>query len=336
VGQPILITGATGFIGLALARRLRGDGQAVRALVRPRPSDDPALCELQALGAEVITGDLGDPQALSAALSGVALVFHSVGQLQIAGLPDALYEQTHVAGTRALLEAVAAQAPAAQVVYLSTTGVLGPTGPTPHGEDAPLRPETIYERTKAQGETLALELARQHRIWLVVARPALVYGPGDLHLLGWFRAIERGVYRVIGRGDSLLHPIYIDDLVEGLLRCAKAPASGQIYNLVGEAPVSIAVLATAIAAAQGRRLPWGRIPAGLAWLAGALLEAIPGLPPERLPLTKGRVAFMTASRAYNGQRARDELGFVPQTGLDEGMRQAVAWYRNKQLLRSAP
>ena len=334
--QPILITGATGFIGLALARRLRGEGYAVRALVRPRPSSDLPLRELQAIGAEIVTGDLADPQALRAALSGVALIFHAVGQLQIAGLPNTLYEQTHVAGTRTLLETAAAHAPAARVVYLSTTGVLGPTSSTPRDEETALRPETIYERTKAAGELLALELARQHGLWLTVARPALVYGPGDLHLLGWFRAIERGLYRVIGQGNSLLHPIYIDDLIDGLLRCAEAPASGRVYHLVGVAPVPISALARVIASAQGRRLPWGHIPSGLAWLAGTLLEAIPGLPPERLPLTRGRVAFMTASRAYSGQRAHDELGFVPKTSLEEGMRRAVTWYRTNNLLRPAP
>lgn len=327
----VLITGASGFIGLALARRLRAEGHPVWAFIRLRPEGDKPLAELRAIGAEVIFGDAGDEAALASAMAGVSVIFHMVGQLQVAGLADALYVHTHVEGTRALLRAAAAAAPAAPIVYASTTGVLGPTGPTPLSEDAPLRPGTIYERSKAAGETLARELADELGLRLVVARPGLVYGPGDLHLLGWFRAIKRGLYRVVGRGDNPLHPIYIDELVEGLIRCAGAPA-GRVYHLVDPAPTPIAELAAAIARALGGELPRLHLPARLAWLAGAALEAIPGLPADKLPLTRARVEFMTARRAYCGCRARDELGFVPRIGLDEGMRRAVAWYRQERLL----
>jgi nucleoside-diphosphate-sugar epimerase len=329
--QPILITGASGFIGLALAHRCSSDGP-IRVLLRPRPAHDPALLELQQLGAEVIFGDIGDPATLAQALQGIRLVYHCVGQLQIAGLPDEVYGHTHVEGTRNLLAALAEHAPEARLVYLSTTGVLGVTGTSPLDESAPLRPETIYERTKAAGETLALQLASAYGLWISIARPALVYGPGDLHLLNWFRSIQRGLYRVVGRGDNTLHPIFIDDLVDGLLRCAEAPTSGRIYNLVGEEPVPIKQLARVIAEALGRKLPWGHIPARPAWLVGALLEAIPGLPAAKLPLTRGRVAFMTASRAYCGCRARNELSFMPRTGLREGMHKTVQWYREHNLL----
>jgi nucleoside-diphosphate-sugar epimerase len=329
--QPILITGASGFIGLPLARRCSSDGP-VRVLLRPRPATDPALLELQQLGAEIVFGDIADHNVLAAALHGVKLVFHCVGQLQIAGLPDAVYEQTHVEGTRSLLTMLTRHAPTARLVYLSTTGVLGITGPTPLDEQAPMRPATIYERSKAAGETLALQLAKELGLWISIARPALVYGPGDLHLLGWFRSIQRGIYRVIGRGDNTLHPIYIDDLVEGVIRCAEAPTSGRVYNLVGEQPVPIKQIAEAIAAALGRKLPRGHIPARPAWLLGALLETIPGLPQGKLPLTRGRVEFMTASRAYCGCRARDELGFIAQIGLQEGMDNTVAWYRKHGFL----
>ncbi|KAB8332795.1 NAD(P)-dependent oxidoreductase, partial [Scytonema tolypothrichoides VB-61278] len=250
----VLITGASGFIGLALARRLRADGRPVRAFIRPRPADDPALAELRAIGAEVTFGDAADATALAPAMAGADAIFHMVGQLQVAGLSDALYERAHVEGTRALLRAAAAAAPTAPIVYASTTGVLGPTGPAPLDEEAPLRPGTIYERTKAAGETLARQLGAELGLRLVVARPGLVYGPGDLHLLGWFRAIDRGLYRVVGRGDNPLHPIYIGELVEGLIRCAAAPA-GRVYHLVDPAPVPIAELAAAIARALGRRLP---------------------------------------------------------------------------------
>ena len=194
-----------------------------------------------------------------------------------------------------------------------------------------MRPATVYERTKAEGERVALSIAERHGLPLNVARPALVYGPGDRHLAGWFRAIRAGYYRVVGGGDSLLHPIYVDDLVEGLLRCADAPAR-RVYHLVGERPVPIRELAASIALALGRRLPRGRIPKRAALAVAALLEAVPGVPRDRLPLTRSRVAFMTEDRAYCGCRARRELGFEPRVGLADGLRRTVAWYREEGLL----
>jgi nucleoside-diphosphate-sugar epimerase len=335
MSDRVLITGGTGFIGQHLAHTLRKRGYAVRVLVRRAHGEagNTARHALDAAGAEIVTGNLHSLAEVRAALRGVDSVFHLAGQLLTPGVADQVYEQLHVEGTQVLLTACSETSTIQRIVHCSTTGVLGPTGAVPADEDAPQRPSNIYERTKAAGEQLALELARRYGLPLVVTRPALVYGPGDLHLLGWFRVIQRGVYRVVGQGDNLLHPIYIDDLVDGLLRCADLPAAiGRVYNLVGERALPIRELATAIAAAVGRSLPRRRLPLALALAIAALLEALPGIAPTRLPLTRSRIAFMTESRAYCGARARQELGFVPQVSLATGLARAVAWYRGEGLL----
>jgi nucleoside-diphosphate-sugar epimerase len=263
----------------------------------------------------------------------VSGVFHLAGRLSTPGVPDAEFQRVHVEGTRVLLEACAEAATVRSIVHCSTTGVLGATGPTPLDEDAPLRPGNAYERSKAEAERVASELCERHRLRLVVARPALVYGPGDVHLSGWFRAIQRGLYRVVGDGRSLLHPIFVEDCIAGLLRCAAAEArSGRVYNLVGERPLPIGELARSIAEAVGRPLPRVHLPRWLAHGLGAILEAVPGVPASRLPLTRSRVAFMTESRAYSGRRAREELGFEPRVGLRDGLARTVAWYRAERLL----
>ncbi|MEN9934306.1 MAG: hypothetical protein RLZZ387_885 [Chloroflexota bacterium] len=327
-----LVTGATGFLGQNLVRALRDQGREVRALVR-RPAGDPAARELAEAGVEVVHGDVLDADALRAALRDVTTVFHLAGRLLVAGVPDSAYEELHVGGTRALLLACAEAGTMRAIVHCSTTGVLGPTGPRPADEDAPMRPGNIYERTKADGERLALELGCAHGLPVSVARPALVYGPGDMHLLGWFRVIRRGLYRVIGDGASLLHPVYIDDLVAGLLRCAECPtAVGRVYHLVGDGAVPVRDLAASIAAAQGTRLPRQHLPLPVAHGVAALLEALPGVPPSRLPLTRGRVRFMTESRAYSGERAQRELGFSPRTDLAAGLGQTVRWYERAGVL----
>lgn len=332
-GATALVTGGTGFIGQHLVRALLARGASVRVLARPQPSatSTAARQALIAAGAQLVQAHLSDRQVLDQALHGTTHVFHLAGQLHAPGIAHERYTQLHVIGTRLLLDACVGVASLRAFVHCSTTGVLGPTGPKPRDEAAPPRPSNSYEATKALGEQLALQAGTQG-IPVVIARPALVYGPGDLHLLGWFRAIRYGYYRVVGSGESLLHPIFIDDLVAGLLRCIDHPdAGGRVYHLVGEHALSIQALASAIAAALGRTLPQLHLPLAAAQML-ALLEAVPGLPPWALPLTRDRIAFMTSSRAYCGCRARRELGFRPGVDLDSGLRQTVAWYRAEGLL----
>ena len=324
--RPILVTGATGFIGRRLTRALCARGQRVRVVVRRSDS----LAEMAALGAEPMLGDLTDPTTAVRAVAGVRTVYHLAGRLFRPGEPSHEYERLHVDATVALLCAAAAERHLDGFVLCSTTGVHGATGPTPAREDDPGRPENIYEKTKARAERLAAAIADAARLKLVVARPGLVYGPGDRHLLGWFRAIRSGYYRVIGSGRNCFHPIYIDDLVDALLLSA-AFASSRTYHLVGPRPVSMLELSHAIGKAVGRPVPRTHLPAPVAFAVGAMFEALP-VPRRTLPLTRSRVRFMTENRAYDGSRAWRELGFTPRVELEEGLDRTVAWYRDEGLL----
>lgn len=329
----VLVTGGSGFLGQHLVRRLVANGCQVRALMRPRPAGALAAQRaLEAAGAQVVWGDLSDHTALEKVLQQVEAVFHLAGRLYTAHTPASVYEQIHVQGTHNLL-AACRHAALKAFVQCSSTGVLGPTGRALPGEDAPFNPSNIYEKTKAAGERLALEMGQQFGLPVSVARPAFVYGPGDLHLLGWFQAIQRGYYLVVGKGDNLIHPIYVEDVVAGLLLCAQTPAaSGQVYNLVGERVLSMRQMAAEIAKALSRPVRHNSLPAAFARGLATLLEALPGIPPERLPLTRSRVSYMTESRIYSGARARDELGFAPQVDLESGLQATVDWYREQGLL----
>jgi len=329
----VLVTGGTGFLGRHLVRALRARGAQVRILARPGAATRDARARIAASGAEVVTGDLLDPASVRAAVAGASTVFHLAGRLLEPGVPDRAYEQVHVEGTRNLLEACREQPYLEAVVHCSTTGVLGPTGSVPASEAAPRRPSNVYERTKAEGEMLALDAADRHALPLSVARPALVYGPGDRHLAAWFGAIRSGLYRIVGRGDNLLHPVYVGDVVEGLLRCGERRGPrGRVFHLVGPRPLPIGEMAAAIARALQRRLPRVHLPRAIAYATAALLESLPGVAPARLPLTRSRVAFMTESRAYCGARTRAELGYVPRVDLGRGLARTVAWYRREGLL----
>ncbi len=318
-----VVTGATGFLGSSLVAALIQQQQSVRVLAR----DAQKARQLFGEAVIIVPGDMTDAGQVRQAIDGATTVFHLAGRLYHPATPAELYEQTHVEGTRALLKACQGQPQLRRLVYVSTTGVFGVTGETPVAEDAPFAPTNAYEATKLKGELLALKSYQEDGLPVAIVRPGLVYGPGDLHLLGFFASIQKGLFRVIAGGKALLHPVYIDDLLAALLLCAERPqALGRSYNIAGAQPVTVRELAAAIAQALDKKLPGGNIPLWLANLASDVFAITPGMRGEHAPLTRSRAAFLTHSRLYDIGRAQTELNYTPLVALEEGIKRAVAWY----------
>ena len=327
--MTILVTGATGFLGSALVTELVRQQLPVRILARDAQKARAQFGE----SITIIPGEITNEQQVRQAVDGVTEIYHLVGRLYHPSTPTELYSMTHVAGTRVLLAACQGQSQLQRIVHCSTTGVHGVTGRTPAAEDAPFAPTNPYEATKLEAELLALKAYKEDRLPVSVIRPGLVYGPGDLHLLGFFLSIKKGLFRVIDSGKALLHPIYIDDMTSAFLHCARCPeAIGRSYNIAGECLVTIRELATAIAHAMDKELPAGSIPLWLANLAADIFATLPGFQGESAPLTRSRVKFLTNSRVYNCSRAANELGFKANVDLEKGMRQTASWYAKHHYL----
>jgi nucleoside-diphosphate-sugar epimerase len=324
----VLVTGATGFLGSSLLRRLLDGGVQVRALVRS-PTNVEALADQ---GVEAVVGDICNSDALATALDDVTVVYHLAGKLLEPGEPDDLYRRTHVDGTRLLIEACQQHPKLERFVHCSTTGVLGTTGDEPLDESAPFRPTNIYEVTKAEAEA-TIRSEWRDRLPAVIVRPGLVYGPGDLHLLKFFRSVLHRRFRPIGRRTIWLHPIYIDDMTDALLQCGlRTAALGECFHIAGPEPVPLERLAETIAQAIGTTLPRGRIPLPAAW---ALALAGDSLPPRlklSAPLTRSRLEFLTNSRMYTVDKAKRLLDFAAPTQLSTGITRTVAWYREQGYL----
>jgi nucleoside-diphosphate-sugar epimerase len=318
-----LVTGATGFLGASLVSRLLATRERVRVLARCEETARP----LADAGADVVLGDITNAAAVGKAVNGADIVYHLAGRLLAPDVPAVEYQRTHVEGTQLLLERCWRSPALHRFVHVSTTGVLGSTGVRPADESAPLRPTNVYEATKAEAE-LAVRAASRDWLPAVIARPGLVYGPGDLHLLGFFRSVLRRQFRPIGRRAVWLHPIYIDDMVEALLRCGERDAAvGECFHLAGRDPVRLAELASAIAAAGGTSVPAGHIPLPAARAVAAAGDRLPAGLKRSAPLTRTRLEFLTHSRVYDVTKARRMLDFEAATDLPTGTKLSMAWYR---------
>jgi nucleoside-diphosphate-sugar epimerase len=321
-GRRVVITGATGFLGGALARALAQKGAEVHALAR-------AAADRSALDGVAVTwheGDVTVPSSLAGILGSADWIIHAAGRLGEAGVPEEVYRQVNVDGTRNVLATALSAGRKPRVLHLSSPGILGPTTREQVAEDAPWAPSNPYERSKAAAEKVALEFAAQG-LPVIIARPGFIYGPGDHHVLKLFQAVGRGQFAYIGGGRRLCQPTFVADAVSGMLLCLSQGRPGEAYHITGPHPVTFRELGDAIASAFGVRPPWLSLPQSLA-MAGAIgLEALGRLTGRKPPLSRTGVAFFSQDRCFSWQKAHDELGYSPQYDLTTGVSQTVQWYR---------
>lgn len=323
----ILVTGATGFIGGALVRRLLSEGANVRALVRN--PDSAAWLRNEDCG--IVQGDVTELSACAKAARETDAVFHCAGVLGGWGIKHELLWKVNYEGTKNMLEA-AEKAKAKKFVHVSSCGIFGPLNAGESaGDDRQHNPVNAYERSKAESETLALSFARRGQP-VTVVRPEWVYGPGDMHLLSLFKAVGKGRFAFFGGGKSLLHPTYVDDAVDAMVAAAKEKAAiGQAFNIAGERAVTVKEFIKAMADAIGCEVPKANVPVAVAKAAGALLDGTWGIF-AKPPLTLAQAGYLSENRCFRTDKAGKVLGYKAKIGIDEGMRRAVAWYRKQGLL----
>ncbi|MBA4386906.1 MAG: oxidoreductase [Verrucomicrobia bacterium] len=322
-GSKVLITGATGFTGAVLARKLVERGASVRAIARPSSSLE-ALKDLQI---DWIRGDVYDPATVAAATRDVEYIFHVAAAYREAGIADDIYRKVHVVSTQLLAEAALKCPSFNRFVHVSTVGVHGHIENPPADEEYPMQPGDIYQETKAEAEKWIRDFAGRNKLPFVVLRPAAIYGPGDKRLFKIFKMVTWPFFPILGRGRCLYHLVHVEDLTGIMMLAATHPAAaGQVFICGNPEPASLEGIAATIAETLGRRLRVLRIPAWPFFLAGDICEAVCkplGIQP---PIYRRRVAFFTKDRAFNTSKLRNLLGYSFKHTNESGLRQATEWY----------
>ncbi len=317
---PVLVTGATGFVGGGIARRLLADGRDVRALTR-RPGDAGALA---ALGIEVVGGDVLDAASVERAAQGCEVVYHAAGMNGFCFPDPGPMRAANVTGTGTVVEACA-RAGVRRIVYTSSAAAIGEAAGVVATEDTPHRGWFLseYERSKHDAERVALESAGRHGIELVCVSPASVQGPGRTG--GTARLIldyANGRLRALVRSRFSL--VDIDDCSAGHVLAEKHGQAGRRYLLSGVCVTTEEAIATLrrLTGIERRTVMLPRIAALAAGTATGRIARARGRRPK---LCREMVATLLHGHAYDGSRATAELGLTYRP-FDDMVRRTLSWY----------
>lgn len=315
-----LVTGASGFLGGAIARRLRSDEHQVVTLQRsPAP-------ELEALGIEVRRGDIADPIAVRDAAAGCDVVFHVAAKAGHWGA-YAEYHAANVLGTQAVIDACHAHG-IGRLVHTSTPSVVHAGGDLEGiDESAPVatRFHAHYPATKAEAERRVLA-ANGAKLSTVALRPHLIWGPGDRHLLPRIVArAKAGRLRFVGPPGKRIDTTWIDNAVDAHLAAAEglqpgAAQAGRAYFISNGEPIASEDMINRLLQCAGLRPEHRRIPYPVAFAVGALMEAAWTLLPLRgEPLmTRFLAEQLSTAHWYDISAAARDFGWRPRVSLEEG------------------
>ncbi len=317
-----LITGATGFVGRALAAALRAEGHAVRALVRSGARAD-ARARLEALGAALVEGDVRDEASVRAAAAGVEVVFHCA-RLDDPKAPRVDLEAVNLVGVENTLAACRA-AGVRRVVHLSTADVTLSGGQRPYVDEDLAQPADFLDariETRALAEDLCVA-ASDAALETVALRPGWLWGVDDTGLAARLvRAARDGSFRWIDGGAALCATTNARNLTAAMLLAARVPeAAGQTYYVTDDERITVREFFTRLAGALGVTLPRASTPYALAY-ALAWVDERRSPAPARL---RSEVASLGRSTHFNVQRARKQLGYAPAVDVSAGLRAVQAW-----------
>jgi nucleoside-diphosphate-sugar epimerase len=325
-----LVTGASGFIGSHVARRLTRDGYRVRCLVRTT-SDTSAL---DALDVELVTADLTGGRSLESVAEGCRFVVHCAALVSDWATVEEI-RLVNVVGTRGLLDASTA-ASVERFVHFSSTDVYGyPGGPGIAETYVPGRFSNWYSQTKREAEAEVRRIAASTGFEAVILRPATVYGPGSKDVVGEMaRAIRGGHMLLVDRGRAVAGLSYVENLVDvAMLALRHARAPGEAFNVTDGLDVTWRQFLGDLANGLGYRPPRWSIPYPVAYALAFSLEhgyrlarRTTGLKTPPL-LSRQAVHVLGRDQDFSNRKARELLGWEPRVSYSDGLEATLAWLR---------
>lgn len=312
-----LITGGSGYLGIALARQLVNDGQKTRVYDLKRSPLLPG-------DSEFIGGDIRDADAVAAACEGATRVYHLAALIPQRKASRAVCRAVHVHGTRHVLDGCVKHG-VERVVFLSSSEVYGHMEMTPCPETAPPAPLNEYGRNKVECEAMCAEYGKAHDLKIAILRPPTLIGTGitDDGILLMLKALERGsVFPIIGNGENRVHALDVDDCAAVVRLCAEEPrAVGGTFNVGCAGVPSLYEIAVGMKKIAHSSVIVLRVPAALG--IGILrVLSILGIS----PIMPDHFELMTGDFVLDTSKIKNELGWVPSKTYFQSAEAMYNWY----------
>jgi dihydroflavonol-4-reductase len=324
-----LVTGATGFVGSAIARALTGAGWQVRVLARSG-SDRRNVAQLPV---EIASGDLLDAASLDQALRDCDALFHAAADYRLGSADaEALY-RTNVEGTRNVLNA-ARRAGTARIIYTSSVATIGlPADRSPGTERTPLALSDVighYKRSKFLAEELARDFARTG-MPVIIVNPSTPIGPGDVKPTPTGQiVVDAALGRTPAYVDTGLNIVHVDDVAAGHLQAWERGRVGERYILGGEDMTLREILAE-ISRLVGRGPPRIRVPHAVLLPVAVISEAVARLTGKSTRVTLESVRMARKHMYFSSEKAAQELGYRWRTPT-AAFKDALTWFREQGFL----
>jgi len=327
--MKILVTGGTGFAGSRLVEFLLKKGHDITCLDN---QEGLFFEELAQKGARMVPGSVTDREAVKTAINGAEAVFHLAAAFRVINVPKKVYWDTNEEGTRIICEEALRQK-VEKLVYCSTQGVHGNIQDPPGDEDSPVAPADYYQFSKYEGEKVVTEFADKG-LKSVIIRPTAIYGPGDPErFLFLFRLAKKKRFVMFGDGRAYYHPVYIDNLVDGFYAALMSSREkAEPYIIADEEFFTIKELVKKVGQSMDKDVRFLHLPFLPLYMLAAIAEAV--CVPLRIkpPLFRRRVDWFRQNRAFVIDRAKKEIGYIPRTGIDEGLKKTAEWYKQESYI----
>lgn len=329
-GTKVMITGATGFTGKVLTRKLLKQGLVVNAIARNSSNIKP----FEGMPITWFRGEVYDEATVKASMQDVEYVFHVAAAFRDAKSTEEDYRNVHLRSTQLIVQEALNNSNFKRLVHVSTMGVHGHIPNPPGDENSPFSPGDDYQKTKVEAERWLSEFTKTKKFPYSIIRPAAIYGPGERRLLKLFKMAAGKVFPILGNGKCWYHMIHVEDLTNAIILAATAEkALGEAFIIGATEPIRLEEMATIIAKEYKTTLRVLRLPIGPFFLLGDICELLCRPFKIEPPIYRRRVAFYSKDRNFSTKKMQDVLGYTPLWNNEEGIIESARWYRDNNWLQ---
>lgn len=326
------MTGATGFIGTHLLRKLLDQGHHCRCLVR-RMDDLTSIFDDG--NVNLFLGDITDANSLRDVGKDIDVAFHLAAEGHVASVSGKEYSRAfeiNVRGTANFARACALNR-VTRFIHFSSTAAMGLAKHSRIDETTPCHPVTPYQMSKYEAERILISVSRQLDLNIVILRPCMVYGPGGKgEFLKFCRLINLGIFPRIGTGANLTPMVYVEDVVQAAVSAIRKGKSGQVYLVASDRSYPLAEIHKSICDALNIRRWYPYVPVWAAYWAAFIIEHLSRLTKRPPIVSRMNIVSTAKDRVFDINKAMTELSYHPWTDLREGILETVTHYKSTGLI----